>query len=462
MKLKGKVVITGIIQLLSPALIGCGKSENTDLDVLRDGHGFPFIPATSFLGVLRSILKEYKNIEDFEEYWGDHKHSSNIKCSDLYIKKDEDGNSGNNGNYSYFESRDGIKIDNKTGITEDKAKYDFEIIKSGTRFFLNKMEFDINEKLCSEKILNATVSILSKEFNIGAKTAVGFGRARLCYYSIYEFNFNNKKDILAWLRQDFSQKNKKEIKLIDNIDNNSYFILSFDLKRSLIIRSYSDNPEDPDSTHIKSNGKNVITGTSIKGALRARAERILNTLYDNEDEVNSTILSLFGGIDGNRNNKSVNIQIPSRLLVNEVAIDNVSEEIQHRIKIDRFSGGTIESALFDSSPVFAKRGGYHIKDFKISIKDANDSDIGLIMLIIKDLWTADLPIGGEKGVGRGVLEGFHAAVKHKDFALIISSIDDIDEKNKKTLNDYVNCLVGKKNMNYYKERYNHFAKKKNP
>ncbi|MCL0081501.1 hypothetical protein M1N64_04660, partial [Peptococcaceae bacterium] len=35
---------------------------------------------------------------------------------------------------------------------------------------------------------------------------------------------------------------------------------------------------------------------------------------------------------------------------------------------------------------------------------------GLLLLILKDLWTADLPIGGEKSIGRGVLEGIKAKI----------------------------------------------------
>ena len=34
-----------------------------------------------------------------------------------------------------------------------------------------------------------------------------------------------------------------------------------------------------------------------------------------------------------------------------------------------------------------------------------DSEIGLLLLLLKDLWTGDLPLGGESSVGRGRLTG---------------------------------------------------------
>jgi len=50
------------------------------------------------------------------------------------------------------------------------------------------------------------------------------------------------------------------------------------IKSSLIVRSYSDRPDDPDSVNIQSGGFYIIPGSSFKGAIRARAEKILYTL----------------------------------------------------------------------------------------------------------------------------------------------------------------------------------------
>ena len=41
-----------------------------------------------------------------------------------------------------------------------------------------------------------------------------------------------------------------------------------------------------------------------------------------------------------------------------------------------------------------------------------EANIGLLLLLLKDLWTADLPLGGESSVGRGRLRGKHAVLTY--------------------------------------------------
>ena len=43
-------------------------------------------------------------------------------------------------------------------------------------------------------------------------------------------------------------------------------------------------------------------------------------------------------------------------------------------------------------------------------KDEQDWEAGLLLQLLKDLWTGDLAIGGEKNIGRGVLEGLYARI----------------------------------------------------
>lgn len=78
------------------------------------------------------------------------------------------------------------------------------------------------------------------------------------------------------------------------------------------------------------------------------------------------------------------------------------------MRIDRFTGGTFPGALFNEQPVFGD------DDSEVGIdlllRDPDDEEIGLILLLIKDLWTSDLPIGGEIGVGRGRLKGKRASL----------------------------------------------------
>lgn len=98
------------------------------------------------------------------------------------------------------------------------------------------------------------------------------------------------------------------------------------------------------------------------------------------------------------------------MVVEETEIRNVAAELQQRIKIDRFTGGVIKGALFDSMPLWNSENGKAVQ-IKMSISEYKEWELGLLLLILKDLWSADLPIGGEKSIGRGVLKGVVAKIK---------------------------------------------------
>ena len=69
-----------------------------------------------------------------------------------------------------------------------------------------------------------------------------------------------------------------------------------------------------------------------------------------------------------------------------------------RNKIDRFTGGVVNSALFDEQPHYGGKVTLYI-----AIKDAQDWQKGLLLLALKDLGNGIQPIGGEANVGRGIL-----------------------------------------------------------
>jgi CRISPR/Cas system CSM-associated protein Csm3 (group 7 of RAMP superfamily) len=150
----------------------------------------------------------------------------------------------------------------------------------------------------------------------------------------------------------------------------------------------------------------ILSGTSLAGALRARALRISKTLGTDE-RAESTINRLFG----------LKIKSPkdrptaSRLIVNEAIVENTMDLVQSRIKIDRFTGGSFPTALFSEQPVFGKNNT--MIRIAVAIQQPTDAEIGLLLLLLKDLWTGDLPLGGEISVGRGRLQGIIARLNFK-------------------------------------------------
>ncbi len=403
----GRLLLKGTIELTSPALIGCGRDDRTDIDVLLDSDGKPFIPATSFIGVLRHFIRGKAHEDDLKRFWGftseekisdkEKERQSTICCDDLLL-----------GDSSKITVRDGIKIDNKKGIVEDKGKYDYELVERGAKFKLN-MEVNLsaeNRTFCCKMLKTICTALQSERILIGAKTNSGFGKVRLADAKMYEFDYSKKEDVLKWLKGEMiAPVQFKDVTELP-VEHKEFVInATFDLKNSLIVRSYPSSPEMPDAVHIQSSGDNVLPGTSLKGAIRARAERILKTLAKQD----SLLTELFGNVDPE--NKSRNSR-KGRLRIDEVILPKFMTELQSRTKIDRFTGGVIESALFETMPLFSQPINLNekVRDVKITIRDCKNYEAGLMLLVLKDLWTGDLAVGGEKSVGRGVFDGCCAEI----------------------------------------------------
>jgi CRISPR/Cas system CSM-associated protein Csm3 (group 7 of RAMP superfamily) len=427
--LKVKVVLKGTIKLLSPVMIGSGKDENSDMDILRGSDGVPYIPATSFVGVIRHAIKLKDSYKDnLEKFWGfsnDKRNNlmqSSVIVSDLLSK--------DNTNVTV---RDGVRINNKKGVAEEGAKFDYEIIERDSAFELY-MEITLNEKNDDfKKQMLATIIELLKngKIRIGAKTNSGFGKIKLDEYNIYEFNFSVKEDVLRWFKQDFSKQSNFNVEAF-KLDKKAFTIDAyFTIKNSLIVRSYNYEPDIPDVEHIKSDGRPVLPGTSIKGAIRSRAEKIINTLGKPE----SLIEKLFGDVDEVKKEAC-----KGRILVEESLINSYPEEVQTRIKIDRFTGGVMEGALLETKPQFRGK-DEKIFNIKITINDYEDHQAGLMLLVLKDLWTGDLPIGGEKAIGRGVLQGKRVSISWDGNTITFDDVFKLKEEQKNQLQGFVSTMV---------------------
>ncbi len=442
-KLVSTIIIKGVLENTSPFVIGTGKGDIIDIEIIKDENGNPYIPATSFVGALRHhILKNFKEKDIKEElwdyFWGSKKNNQkNLEIQSHFIVSDvkiKDNNSG-----SHIVIRDGVAIEQKTGIAKNKAKYDYEIVNKGLKFeFKAEIKIRQNFKDKETEILKILKTILTElgaeKVQFGAFTTKGFGRFNLKNVQILKFDFpKDGVNYLKLLQHEYLTEDKLDLSKINiltkKVNYDCTIIANFSIKSSLIISSYTTDPDEPDKVHIKYNGKEVLTGTSLKGAIRSRAFKIINTLCRNNQEKNDDLNKLFGWADTENKEKS---KYKSRVIIDESIVDGVIEKEQARIKIDRFTGGVMEGALFQSKPLWHND---ETVQLKIKIKDAKDWEIGLLLLVLKDLWNEDLPIGGEKNIGRGVLKGKKIEIEYKEYKYIIKKSTNDDATNKISVKD---------------------------
>lgn len=75
-------------------------------------------------------------------------------------------------------------------------------------------------------------------------------------------------------------------------------------------------------------------------------------------------------------------------------------KLHQRNKIDRFSGATIDGALFDARAIYDGK-----VCLKIELINPNLKEKALMLFVVRDLCAGFLAVGGGKNVGRGVFKG---------------------------------------------------------
>ena len=229
---------------------------------------------------------------------------------------------------------------------------------------------------------------------------------------------------MAWLSGDVWNTNQGKKKLPPNpltTDQRTFFRIEadFQLRTSLLIRSSSGNPDDPDMVHLHSNDKPVVPGTSFAGAFRQRASLIANALdwhQNNNDE--DAVCEMFGPIHKQDNNTKQQKDLwASRVTIEERLVEKVKPQWQDRVAIDRFTGGSLQSALFNEKPVYPcslKTQTETNVRLRLTLEEPEKAEIGLLLLTLRDFWYGNAALGGETSIGRGTLQGIEAKLIYKD------------------------------------------------
>ena len=128
-----------------------------------------------------------------------------------------------------------------------------------------------------------------------------------------------------------------------------------------------------------------------------------------------------------------------RFIVEETVVD-AEMHTQMRSRIDRFTGGTIPSALFSTAPVWREKDGGRSVTLRFGVRQASEQEAGLCVLLLKDLWLGRAAIGGEKSIGRGTLEGLHAVIRYHGRCYELTQGQSFAADTVQTLQGYVTAL----------------------
>lgn len=478
-KIVERWIIEGQLRLDTPAHLGNGDSDElTDMPLLVDdveGAKRPLLTGASLAGALRAYLGEWECGYDATARYGARPDMNSWTVKLFGVSSGEDDGEQSRlivedarGEATDVERRHGVGIDRKSRTAKHQRLYDTLLWPTGTTFKL-RLELLIGQGDDSTELRQTLATALhglsDGGITLGMRKQRGFGRVCVSEWRVRGYDLRKPEALLDWIEQGAAPLGNqfracaaiKQALGVDELlqDKRVRFSVEgeFSLEdSSLLIRTEGLSPSDPDMVHLHSRrpgnprGVPVLSGTSLTGALRARAYKIVNTLA-NPDNALKLTESIFGSEDEEIDRKKK--ATASRLQVEERVIEQARTDlVQHRVSIDRFTGGALPTALFNQQAAVGVP--ETVITLALQLRAPEEHEIGLLLLLMKDLWTSDLPLGGESSVGRGRLQGRRLTLRHHTAGstkqwIITASGDalEISGEPQQELEDFVGALQKK-------------------
>ncbi len=286
-RINSRLQITGQFIARTPLHIGgTGGSADTDLALAVNGRGEFYIPGTSLAGPLRAWL-EHNAQESINDWWGyqiaDQGQASYVFVEDGCVTPPE-------GKQIKAEIRDGVGIDRVTGAAANQIKYDRAVLPRGTRVcFTMTVELpadtpEQSQQKLRNKIRAQTETVLqalqSDEIRFGAAKTRGLGRVEVRDLKIREQGFLTKRDMLKTLSGE-SQEPEAAVAMPSAPRPRLTISIEWHPRGPLMVKAERDGIAVdmlPLVSAIDEQLTFVLPGSSIKGAFRSQAERIVRTV----------------------------------------------------------------------------------------------------------------------------------------------------------------------------------------
>lgn len=381
---------------ISPLCIGNGESYETDADVLRNGMGDVFVPGTSLAGAFRNYHEVKKNENGIYGFSKDEDgRMSSLFISDLYFETEGQE----------------LSVRDMVSLTEDKSvenKFDGEVLERGAK---GKIRIELLEREGDPEDGNAMVedlicAINEGEIRFGSKKNRGYGRFSVESVSVVSFTEKERQQWIDFLAQnkktDGTKKSFDEWKKEITTPEKKYIKVRVPLKLTggISIRRYSTQPGKADYEQLTSKGEPVIPGSSWNGAIRHDARRILRELGMKQEKAEQYIDSWFGNV---KTKEDTNAR-QSMIVISESILKDAVAVPMTRNKINRFTAGTKDGALYTELSYF---GGITELEYMLPKEAVEDyrKIIAIMEIVAKDIANGYVAIGGQTAVGRGIFEG---------------------------------------------------------
>ena len=443
-------------KLRQPLHVGSAESGTGEI-LIHPIHGMPFVQASGIAGVFRSCYEElFRNQNQAMELFGDNeKTEGRIRFTDARILGDSDG--------LLIEVRPRIHINPVTGTSASAKgkgadsssgqKFEMEYLGAGQeiefRVYLYSQQSSEEKEIPDQKrIEQVFAQIHNGQLQFGGQKSNGCGSMLLLSLRHHAFNLCTEIGRSEWIREDeeeaisFEELLESIEKISINNDNSPRaYTITLDAKTegSLLVKSialteaavrgFSENNEkEPDYVNMKNvQDQYIVPGSSLKGALRSQFERIADYMDRTipSFESDRVTADAFGRAGKKKDTgASGNIRVFDTIICPSEGCEQ--EIISNRIRIDRFTGGVINSSLFKEQPV---HGRLQIEVAVMKNRSADDPDkaersCGMMILTLRDLAFGMFNLGSGYSIGRGFLTADKMRILRSDGATAEITFDE--------------------------------------
>ena len=389
------------------------RTGNADADienVLRRSDGKAILQASSIAGAMRNWL-ETKAPKETDRLFGNNDQEGELTITDGVFDEN-----------SIQDIRPRLKIDSPTGTASNK--FDIAAIRSGASFsftiFWKGLFLPENNYI--EEILGAIHKGLIR---FGAQKSTGFGKVELTIKK-QTYNMKNKADRELWLKDQKATQIYTTVCTLTEKQSQVTFTVYGKSESILTKSSFATHTENGSVTkNIQEGNQAILTGASVKGAVRARVKAIIDLGNFAIDQ--SLTEQIFGSESSQSDSKK---KVSGQAIFSDVYLKkNDNTHNISRIRIDRFTGGVMNKNLITEEPISS--------DVKIEIVVPCDDAICCLMLFaLRDLGLGLYTLGSGSAIGRGhiTINKIVASVFDKEIVMTfnkgveITSGEDIAKK----------------------------------
>ena len=343
--------------------------------VLCGSDGTYLIQGSSIAGALRAWAGQHENSALISTLFGSQSGRGSLIVSDGSFSKSAE---------SVLRPR--LRIDGKTGAASKSGKYDLAHIGKDAEFTFTVHWLGEPETLMETEAVERCLAALHRgDILIGAQKSNGYGRVSL-RVTKQSYNLKNAADRDRWLSE---AADGRPLLLPESGRTQKVLFRLSGQMDSLLVKTAEEHEVGGSYTpNLKEAGMPVIPGSSVKGAVRARAEWIAAYL----GLPASFPETLFG-----RGAEQGDNGLAGRLRFEDATLEENKARKITRIRVNRFTGGVIRGGLFCEEPISGK--------ITLRVEAPADDKAGCMLLLyaLRDLALGLYGLGSGASIGRGFL-----------------------------------------------------------